>query len=85
MITQYACDFSGDPDPNMLVIFQWIRTSIAKKPYNFVIFQWGVQTSCPPYGSAQELDLMTVDFINRESSMSAHILLNLLNVLREIR
>ena len=29
----------------MHVIFQWIRTSIAKKPYIFVIFQGGL---CPP-------------------------------------
>ena len=30
------------------VVFKWIRTSIAKKPYIFVIFQGGVRTPCPP-------------------------------------
>ena len=29
------------------VIFQGIRTSIAKEPFSFVIF-WGFQTPCPP-------------------------------------
>ena len=30
------------------VIYQWIRTSIAKKPYIFVIFQGKVRTLYPP-------------------------------------
>ena len=30
------------------MIFQGIRTSIAKKPYIFVIFQRGGRTTCPP-------------------------------------
>ena len=35
------------------MIFKGIGTSIAKKPYIFVIFQRrGVQTLCPPSGSA---------------------------------
>ena len=29
------------------VVFQWIQTSIAKKPYIFVIFQGGVRTPFP--------------------------------------
>ena len=32
------------------MIFKGIQTSIAKKPYIFVIFQ-GVRTPCPPSGS----------------------------------
>ena len=35
------------------VIFQGILTSIAKKPYNFVIFQGGPDP-LPPSGSAHE-------------------------------
>ena len=34
------------------VVFREIRTSIAKKPYIFVIFE-GVRTPCPPSGSAR--------------------------------
>ena len=37
------------------VIFQGIRTCIARKPYIFVIFQ-GVRTPCPPSGSASSVD-----------------------------
>ena len=38
------------------VIFQEIRTSIAKKPYNFVIFQGGVRPlALPPSGSAHAM------------------------------
>ena len=39
------------------VIFQRVRTSIAKKPYIFVIFHGGggVRTPCPPSGSAHEM------------------------------
>ena len=36
------------------MIFQGIQTSVAKKPYIFVIFQEGVQTPVPPSGSAHE-------------------------------
>ena len=37
------------------MIFQGIRTSIAKKPYSFVIFQVGGPDPCPSSGSAHEL------------------------------
>ena len=38
------------------VIVKEIRTSIAKKPYIFVIFHvgGGVRTPCPPCGSAHD-------------------------------
>ena len=39
------------------VIFQGIWTSIAKNPYSFGIFQRGVWTPCPPYGSVHGLKI----------------------------
>ena len=36
--------------------FQGIGTSIAKKPYIFVILQGGVRTPCLPSGSANDSD-----------------------------
>ena len=49
-----AFRWRADDGPLLLdgsfVIVQGIRTSIAKKPYIFVIFQWGVggvQSPCP--------------------------------------
>ena len=52
------------------VIFQWIRPSIAKKPYIFVFFR-GVQTACPPSGSTHDIlavfnVLSSLAFILRE-------------------
>ena len=49
---------NGDPTLNaglVAVIFQGIRTSIAKEPYIFVIFQGGL-TPPPPSGSAHDED-----------------------------
>ena len=37
------------------MIFQGIRTSIAKKPYIFVIFQGGVEPPVLPSGSAHDM------------------------------
>ena len=47
------------------VIFYGIWTSIAKKPYIFVIFQsvGGVRTPCPPSGSAHVQNGQTVGTI----------------------
>ena len=43
--------FAGGPMVGWLgsfMVLQGIRTSIAKEPYSFVIFQWGgVRTPCP--------------------------------------
>ena len=40
----------GGPTLNASLVFQGIQTSIAKKPYIFVIFQGGgVRTPCPPH------------------------------------
>ena len=41
------------------VVFQGIRTSIAKEPYIFVIFQGGVRTPFPPSGSAHVWYVLT--------------------------
>ena len=41
------------------VIFLGIRTSFAKKPYIFVIFQVGVRAPCPPSGSAHGMWMIT--------------------------
>ena len=48
-----------------LVLFQGIRTSIAMKPYRFVIFQgvWGPD-SLPPSGSAHVRSLITSCILN---------------------
>ena len=42
------------------VVFQWIHTSIAKKPYIFVIFQ-GVSEHFPPAPSGSPNVLLMVD------------------------
>ena len=51
------------------MIFQGIRTCIAKKPYIFVIFQ-GDGTPCPPSGSVHEPNFIVyslmIDIMERE-------------------
>ena len=46
--------YDGPTSNNGLVIFQGIRTSIAKNPYIFVIFQGGSLPPVPPSGSAHD-------------------------------
>ena len=78
--TPFKCRWHADDGPTLnagsvAVIFRWIRASIAKKSYIFVIFQGGIRTSiankhyifvifqggggvqtpCPPSGSAHEM------------------------------
>ena len=43
------------------VIFQWILTSIAKKPYISYDFSGGVWSPCPPSGSAHEYAQLMLD------------------------
>ena len=49
------------------VIFQGIRTSLAKKTYIFVIFQKGALTTCPPSGSAHADRLNSPNATPREN------------------
>ena len=53
------------------VVFQGIRTSIAKKPYVFVIFRRGVLTSCPPSGSTRD-PVWTYVIVSKRENRSWH-------------
>ena len=64
--TQFGCRFAGGPRwPNIecwlgsFVVLQGNRTSIAKKPYSFAIFEGGggVGTLCSPSGSAKAISV----------------------------
>ena len=64
-----------------LVIFQGIRTSIAKKPYIFVIFQVGSGPHVPLSGSAHQLYIYKctrLEFIIEANTMKSGILFQFL-------
>ena len=61
---------------SIFVIFQGIRTSIAKKPYIFVIFQGGPDPlSPPPSGSAHEhvATIFSRNCVNNHASDVIHV------------
>ena len=56
------------------MIFQGIRTSISRKPYIFVIFQWGLDPLHPPSGSSHKSHRKCTNQVNCAKLHSFYIL-----------